>query len=278
MNNGQGRGFLSRKGTRTEAKAIPSETKFTMRHCENQADRSPVSEDGGENPGDELIVADGLWRGFRLPHKAIEVLRGADLRVCAGERVAIVGRSGSGKSTLLHILGGLDRPDSGTVRMLGRDFHAMREKMRARVRARDIGFVFQSYYLLPEMDLVENVMLPSMALGMGARGARPRRERARELLEKVGLGDRGAHTPMELSGGEQQRAALARALMNEPRLLLADEPTGNLDQTTGERILQLLFDATGAGDRALVLVTHDREVAGRCDRRLTIVDGKLVED
>jgi lipoprotein-releasing system ATP-binding protein len=201
------------------------------------------------------------------------VLLGAHLDVAPGERVAIIGRSGAGKSTLLHVLGGLDHPDpaGGRIVQEGTDIYRLSARMRSAYRARNVGFVFQSYHLLPEMDIVENVMLPAFALGRPTAGAK---RKARELLESVGLGDRLAHTPMELSGGEQQRVALARALMNDPRLILADEPTGNLDATTGGQVLDLLFHLSEG--HALVLVTHSPNIAARCDRTLRLEDGLLV--
>jgi len=221
-----------------------------------------------------LLEARELVKSYRLPHKTVTVLTGASLTVAAGERVAVVGRSGIGKSTLLHVLGALDRPEAGEVRIGGRNIYALRERQRAVVRAREIGFVFQSYHLLPEMDLAENVMLPAWAAGVrGTRAAL--RRRALQLLDRVGLADRATHTPLELSGGEQQRAALARALMNEPPLLLADEPTGNLDRATGAQILDLLFGIARQAGHALVLVTHSPEVAALCDRTLTLADGRL---
>jgi len=221
-----------------------------------------------------LLEARELVKSYRLPHKTVTVLTGTSLTVVAGERVAVVGRSGIGKSTLLHVLGALDRPEAGEVRIGGRDIYALRERERAVVRAREIGFVFQSYHLLPEMDLAENVMLPAWAAGVrGTRAAL--RRRAIGLLDRVGLADRATHTPLELSGGEQQRAALARALMNGPPLLLADEPTGNLDRATGAQILDLLFGIARQAGHALVLVTHSPEVAALCDRTLTLADGRL---
>ncbi len=224
---------------------------------------------------DLVIDARDVAKSYRLPHKTVTVLTRASLEVAAGERVAVVGRSGVGKSTLLHVLGALDRPEAGEVRINGRSIYALGERERAMVRAREIGFVFQSYHLLPEMDLAENVMLPAWAAGVGLSRAAMRR-RAIELLDHVGLADRATHTPLELSGGEQQRAALARALMNEPLLLLADEPTGNLDMRTGTQILDLLFGITQNTGHALVIVTHSPDVAARCDRTLTLDDGMLI--
>ena len=231
--------------------------------------------DNGERAecGRELLRASGVSKSYRLPHGTVEVLRGASIAVAPAERVAIVGRSGAGKSTLLNLLGGLDRPDNGTVYLRGRDIYGMPVRRRTRLRAESVGFVFQSYQLLPEMDVLENVMLPAMALGRLGRLAM--RARARELLELVGLAERAAHTPLELSGGEQQRAAIARAMMNNPELVLADEPTGNLDERTAAGTLDLLFGLARERGHALVVVTHDMAVAARCDRALRLDNGAL---
>jgi len=221
-----------------------------------------------------LLSAEALEKRYRLPHGTVEVLRGASLDVGRRECVAIVGRSGAGKSTLLHLLGGLDRPDRGDVRIEDRSLFALKSRERAAWRARRVGFVFQSYHLLPEMDVADNVLLPAMALGATDRSAL--RRRALSLLEQVGLAGRAAHTPLELSGGEQQRVALARALMNDPALILADEPTGNLDRATGTQVLDLLFGITRDRGHALVVVTHAPDVAARCDRVLALEDGRIV--
>jgi len=219
-----------------------------------------------------LLSATDLHKSYKLPHKTVDVLKGASFTVGAGERVAIVGRSGTGKSTLLHLLGGLDRPNAGEVCMAGKPLYAMTPRARSVLRAKEIGFVFQSYHLLPEMDVVENIMLPAMAIGANHTRARAH---VMTLLALVGLSDRATHTPLELSGGEQQRVALARALMNSPSLLLADEPTGNLDRDTGAQILELLFGLAQQHHHALVVVTHAPEVAARCDRVLRLENGLL---
>jgi predicted ABC-type transport system involved in lysophospholipase L1 biosynthesis ATPase subunit len=177
----------------------------------------------------------------------------------------------------MHVLGTLDHPDRGVVTIGGRDVYAASACERSRLRSETIGFVFQSYHLLPEMDVLENVMLPAMARRGFVTRARECRARAAELLEAVGLSDRADHTPLELSGGEQQRVALARAMMNEPSLLLADEPTGNLDPATGQQVLRCLFDLTRRRDRALVMVTHNEEAARCCSRVLRLRDGVLVD-
>lgn len=200
-----------------------------------------------------------LRKRFRLPgQKPIEVLKGVNLSVKPGEKVAIVGRSGAGKSTLLNILGGLERPTSGTV-----------------TRPKNVGFVFQQYHLMPELTVLENVLLPLMSAGRRDEAAGGRK-RAAELLSRVGLGGRLDHLPSELSGGEMQRVALARALVTDPELVLADEPTGNLDAWTGAGILKILTELTADAARfALVMVTHSPEAAAICDRVLTLEDGVL---
>ena len=223
-----------------------------------------------------LLLAEAVAKAYVAGQRRLDILRGVDLAVAEGESLAITGMSGAGKSTLLHILGGLDRPDSGRIVFAGRDLATLSERERAKIRARDVGFVFQSYHLLPEMDILENVVLAGLNVpGAWCRGARLR-ERAKALLDQVGLSARLAHRPNELSGGEQQRGAIARALMNRPRLLLADEPTGNLDSTTGDGVLQCLFDLRAREGLTLVMVTHNDDVAARCDRHLWMRDGRIV--
>lgn len=196
---------------------------------------------------------------FKIPgQKPIEVLKGVNFSVRPGEKVAIVGRSGAGKSTLLDILGGLSRPTSGTV-----------------TRPKNIGFVFQRYHLMPELTVLENVLLPTLARRFDAATPAAARRRATELIEKVGLKDRLDHLPSELSGGEMQRVALARALVTDPELVLADEPTGNLDAMTGAEILKMLSDLSQGSETALVMVTHSPEAAAICDRVLTLENGIL---
>lgn len=223
-----------------------------------------------------LIEVENIHKQYRLRGHVISVLRGLDLQVAAGECVAITGKSGAGKSTLLHILGGLDCPDScsGAVRIGGDSLYGVSSMQRTRLRARRIGFVFQSYHLMPELDVLDNVMLPARALGAGRSTMRAR---ARALLDAVGMADRAAHTPLELSGGEQQRVAIARALMNGPTVILADEPTGNLDDDTGRLVLDLLFKLARDQQHALVLVTHNDQVAAACDRNLLLKDGVLCD-
>lgn len=224
----------------------------------------------------ELIRAEGVHKTYVLPGGgSVPVLCGASMSVYAGDTVAVVGKSGAGKSTLLHVLGTLDRPDRGRVWVTQQDTTAVSRRTCARIRSTVLGFVFQSYQLLPEMDVVENVMLPAMARRGFLVNAGAKRARAVELLKAVGLGDRVGHTPLELSGGEQQRVALARALMNDPDILLADEPTGNLDSGTGGQLLEYLFELTRDRGHALVVVTHDEPVARTCDRVLGLADGVL---
>jgi len=221
-----------------------------------------------------MLDATDLHKTYVLPHKRVEVLKGAALCVAQGERVAIVGRSGAGKSTLLHVLGGLDRPDAGEVSIDGQPLYALSQRRRTALRAAKIGFVFQSYHLLSEMDVTENVMLPAMT-GVLRLSRRQVRQRALTLLEQVGLADRATHMPLELSGGEQQRVALARALITDPALILADEPTGNLDRLTGGQIMELLFGLSCSRALSLVMVTHSPETAALCDRVLELRDGLL---
>ena len=222
-----------------------------------------------------LLEVDGIVKDYRIPGQSpIRVLDGVSFCVEEGEHVAVVGRSGAGKTTLLNILGGLDVPTAGDVRIGGEPLFSGRwaSRRRTRMRATTTGFIFQRYHLMPELDVVENVMLPAMT---GAVHVPRARERARSLLEKVGLGDRLGHLPAGLSGGEQQRVALARALMCGPRLILADEPTGNLDSMTGAEILSLLF---GMEDEpvACVMVTHSAVAAERCGRVLRLDAGRIV--
>ncbi|NLB66158.1 MAG: ABC transporter ATP-binding protein [Lentisphaerae bacterium] len=223
----------------------------------------------------DLLDVVEVHRSFPMGSRRIEVLRGVSLRVAAGESLAITGMSGAGKSTLLQIMGGLDRPTAGRVLYRGRDLYAARDRERSALRARNIGFVFQAYHLLPELTVLENVLLP----GLSAHGAflhgKRLRERAAMLLDRVGLAERAPHRPNELSGGEQQRAALARALMNAPELLLADEPTGNLDSKTGEDVLRYLFELAAGEGLTLIIVTHNEALAGYCRRHVELRDGLL---
>ncbi|KAB7653482.1 ABC transporter ATP-binding protein [Plesiomonas shigelloides] len=217
-----------------------------------------------------IIVVRGLGKSVRLGQETLTILEGIDLQVNSGETVALVGASGSGKSTLLGLLAGLDLPSVGSISILGQSLIELDEEGRAKLRAEQIGFVFQSFLLLPTMTALENVMLPAEL-----RGETDCEPRARALLESVGLGDRLHHLPPRLSGGEQQRVAIARAFMTRPRLLLADEPTGNLDSKTGEKVIELLFALNREHGTTLVVVTHDRELASRCQRQVVMVAGHL---
>jgi len=221
----------------------------------------------------DILVASGLRKNYTLGSQELEVLRGIDMRVRRGESLVIIGASGAGKSTLLHLLGGLDAPSSGDVSLDGASLFAMSKAARTKLRNEQIGFVFQSYNLLPELDALENVCLPALLQPRRRDGVM---ERGMELLKAVGLGARMEHRPAELSGGEQQRVAVARALMNRPSLVLADEPTGNLDSKTGESILDLLWRLREESGTTLVMVTHDEHVATRGERVLEIADGRIL--
>lgn len=222
-----------------------------------------------------ILDVQDVHKSFRIVRTDLHILKGISLSVARGETLCIMGPSGAGKSTLLHIAGGLDRPSKGRILYEGRDIYALSAGQLNRYRGTQIGFVFQAYHLLPELDILENVMLPAMRTYIGRRPPAELRERAMNLLEQVGLTDRAHHRPMELSGGEQQRTAIARALMSEPEVVLADEPTGNLDSRTGDLVLQYLFALTKDQGHTLVLVTHNEAVAERCHRTLVMVDGRL---
>jgi ABC-type lipoprotein export system ATPase subunit len=219
-----------------------------------------------------FLQAEGIHKSYRLGRRSVDVLIDANLTVQRGEWLAILGASGSGKTTFLNIVGTLERPDAGRVVCDGAVYASLSPTRAAGFRLRRIGFVFQSYHMLPELSLLENVRLPAMLAGkMGSAAT----ERARELLVRVGLGHRLEHKPLELSGGEQQRAAIARALMNDPDLILADEPTGNLDSATGSEILDIFRELHDSeSKRTIVMVTHDANVAIRADRRIHMVDGR----
>ena len=218
-----------------------------------------------------IIAVQHVYKSVTDSTGTLEILRDIDFTLAPRETVAIVGASGSGKSTLLSIIAGLDTPTRGTVRLAGQDLFALDEDERAALRARKVGFVFQSFQLLGNLTALENVMLP-----LELAGHRDARRRAAEMLARVGLGQRLGHYPKVLSGGEQQRVALARAFVVEPAVLLADEPTGSLDFATGETIMELMFALNREQGTTLVLVTHDRAIAERCDRRITIEAGRLV--
>ncbi len=221
-----------------------------------------------------FLSAHELYKSYALNKRQVEVLRGVSLEVTKGEILALRGASGAGKSTLLHLLGGLDSPDRGTVILDGRALERGGDGDLCRLRNRLVGFIFQAYHLLPELDAVENVALPAR-IGRTSLGRADLK--ARELLRRVGLGDRLHHRPGELSGGEQQRVAIARALVNDPRLILADEPTGNLDSRTGESIMQLLCDLRAERNATLIIATHDARVADAAGRVVQLVDGRIGE-
>jgi lipoprotein-releasing system ATP-binding protein len=221
-----------------------------------------------------LVRITELGRSFEKDGRKIEVLRGIDLEIHAGTSMSIMGRSGAGKSTFLQILGTLDRPSSGRVEVDGVDVFSMKEKELSRFRGESVGFVFQFHHLLPEFSTVENAAMPALI------ARHPRQQalsQATEMLERVGLGHRLSHRPGELSGGEQQRVALARALVMRPRLVLADEPTGNLDEVTGNSILEILTETSRELGAGVVIVTHNPTLAGQMDRQMTMVDGRLQE-
>jgi putative ABC transport system ATP-binding protein len=220
---------------------------------------------------DSIIAVEHVHKSVTDSTGTLDILRDIDFSLAARETAAIVGASGSGKSTLLSIVAGLDTPTSGTVKLDGEDLFALDEDDRAALRARKVGFVFQSFQLLGNLTALENVMLP-----LELAGRRDARKAAGEMLARVGLAERFGHYPKVLSGGEQQRVALARAFVVEPAVLLADEPTGSLDFATGETVMNLMFDLNRERGTTLVLVTHDRAIAARCERRITIEAGRVV--
>ena len=215
------------------------------------------------------LIARDVQRSFRIGPRRIEVLRGISMEVAHGEAVFLCGASGADKTTLLYTLAGLERPESGSVEFEGQRLYSSSESSQAKLRNEKMGFVFQGYFLLPELTALENVLLPAMI------GRRPETSVAEKSLESVGLADRMHHLPAELSGGEQQRVAIARALTNDPDIIFADEPTGNLDSKTGDTIMDLLIELARSRGKTLLVVTHDTRLAARGDRQLHIVDGLL---
>lgn len=220
------------------------------------------------------LALSGVERRYAEGTRFLEVLRGADLEIQPGELVALIAPSGAGKSTMLHLAGLLERPDAGEVFIGGRSAGALGDAERTRMRRLEIGFVYQFHHLLPEFSALENVMLPQLIRGLGRKVAA---DRAMELLNYMKLGQRSTHRPSELSGGEQQRVAIARAVANAPRLLLADEPTGNLDPKTAHYVFDALFALVRASGLAALIATHNMDLAARMDRRITLSEGKIIE-
>ena len=223
------------------------------------------------SPQGAAVEARGIVRTFHIGDNRIEVLKGVSLTVQHGETLFLVGPSGAGKTSLLYTLAGLERPNEGEVVINGRSLYQLGRRSQARVRNTSMGYVFQSFFLLPELTALENVMVPAMIRGKFGR------TRALELLERVGLGERTGHLPSELSGGEQQRVAIARSLINDPAILFADEPTGNLDTATGSSVMNLLMDLVNERQRTLLVVTHDHSLARIGDRKVTLVDGCIID-
>jgi len=219
-----------------------------------------------------LLFARDVHKTYLLGKRSLEVLRGIDLELNRGDFLALRGASGAGKSTLLYMLGGLDTPNRGEISLAGRNLATLSRRELARLRTEEVGFIFQAYYLLPELDALENVCLPAR---MARKPAAQVEARGRDLLARVGLRERMEHKPYELSGGEQQRVAIARALINEPDLILADEPTGNLDSHTGAEIIDLLVELRAEKQTTLVMATHDAKVAGRAPTVIELVDGQV---
>jgi lipoprotein-releasing system ATP-binding protein len=225
-----------------------------------------------------LLTASNLHKTYRKDAVKVRVLRGLDLEVYPGEFLSIVGVSGSGKSTLLHLLGTIDRPDEGVIRLAGERIDNLPSERRDRLRNQTFGFIFQFYHLLPELNALENVLMPQLikhSVWSWLHHRQPLRRRATDLLERVGLGHRLKHRPRELSGGEMQRAAIARALINEPRILLADEPTGNLDAGTGSEIVRLLRDLNRHEGLTIIMVTHNLDIVTETDRVVRLVAGQV---
>jgi putative ABC transport system ATP-binding protein/lipoprotein-releasing system ATP-binding protein len=221
-------------------------------------------------PSDIAVSAKDVVRTFQIGENRVEVLKGVTLDVLQGETLFLVGPSGAGKTSLLYTLAGLEKPNGGEVLINGQSLYRLGRREQAQVRNTSMGYVFQSFFLLPELTALENVMVPALIRRHQAR------DRAEELLERVGLGGRAHHLPSELSGGEQQRVAIARSLMNDPAILFADEPTGNLDTATGNSVMDLLMDLVNERKRTLVVVTHDQSLARVGDRKVTLVDGRIV--
>ena len=233
-----------------------------------------MTEPSNQTQTEPVVRLRDVKKEYHLEGKSLPVLRGVSLDVNRGEIIAVVGRSGAGKSTLLHVIGGLDSATSGEVEIAGRRLDQMKPAELAPFRNRNVGFVFQFHHLLPEFTAAENTAMPLLIRGVGLKDAL---KSARQYLDLVGLADRAHHKPGELSGGEQQRVAVARALIPKPTLVLADEPSGNLDSETGERLHDLLWDLSRAEGRTFIIVTHNQGLAQKADRTLTIQDGALIE-
>jgi ABC-type lipoprotein export system ATPase subunit len=221
---------------------------------------------------DPLVIARDLRKSYKMGRRDVDVLQGVSIEVTRGEFIALRGASGAGKSTLLHLIGGLDTADSGEITVAGQPFHKMSGGQLARFRTEKIGFIFQAYHLMPEFDALENVCIPGRIARHPVEAVR---KRAAELLQRVGLGQRLDHRPRELSGGEQQRVAIARALVNDPEVIIADEPTGNLDSHTGGEILDLLSEIRAEKNTTLLIATHDPKVAERAPRVVQLLDGQI---
>ncbi|HAT8179382.1 TPA: lipoprotein-releasing ABC transporter ATP-binding protein LolD [Legionella pneumophila] len=221
---------------------------------------------------DIILTSQKLYKSYHDGTSTVEVLKGVDLAITKGDRVAIIGPSGSGKSTLLHLLGGLDKPTSGSIILGDVNWQKINEKQRCQLRNQQLGFIYQFHHLLPEFTALENVMMPLLLAGMAVKNAE---EKAISMLEQVGLKPRLEHKPAQLSGGERQRVAIARALVHQPHCVLADEPTGNLDEATARKVFDLMLDLNKKMNTALVIVTHDQRIAERMDRVLVLHEGTL---
>ncbi|CCD06342.1 TPA: lipoprotein-releasing ABC transporter ATP-binding protein LolD [Legionella pneumophila] len=221
---------------------------------------------------DIILTSQKLYKSYHDGTSTVDVLKGVDLAITKGDRIAIIGPSGSGKSTLLHLLGGLDKPTSGLITLGNVNWQKINEKQRCQLRNQQLGFVYQFHHLLPEFTALENVMMPLLLAGMAVKDAE---EKAINMLEQVGLKPRLTHKPAQLSGGERQRVAIARALVHQPHCVLADEPTGNLDEATASKVFDLMLELNKKMNTALVIVTHDQRIAERMDRVLVLHEGSL---
>jgi len=227
------------------------------------------------NDNNIILESKDVHKSYFIADRVYPILNGISFKVQEGETISIMGISGAGKSTLLYLLAGLDCPTKGNILLKGQDLAQLSSKQRSKMRSLHVGFVFQSYHLFPELDVIENVMLPSMSQSGFSKSSQNIKAKAMTLLDRVGLSERAGHRPTELSGGEQQRAALARALMNDPGIIFADEPTGNLDSETGSQVLHYLFDLVEEKNYTLVMVTHNHEIASQCNRVLLLQEGHL---